>query len=106
MGWQMFVEGRKSQMGGRDEEEIEEMLEEAYEEGCKKGEKKGYRKAMREMGEDFGERGGNSGSYSGGGSRGGSYGNRMEEYDDDEYEFGERRGVKGTGPYSRSRRRY
>ncbi len=106
MGWQMFVEGRKSRMGGRDEEELEEMLEEAYEEGCKKGEKKGYRKAMREMGE-YGERGGgsSSGGYSGGSSSGSSnYGNRMEEYDDDEYEFGERRGVKGTGRYSRYRR--
>lgn len=87
------------------------------------------RRMMRDFDrdEDYGERGGN---YSGGnyGGRGG-YGERDEydhiekaickgiehgikkamkemEDDDDDSEYGERRGVRGTGPYSRVRRRY
>lgn len=45
---------------------------------------------------------GNRGNYGGGyGNRyGGGYGNRHED-DEDNEDFGERRGVKGTGPYGR-----
>ena len=52
-------------------------------------------------------RGGGYGNrnYDGYGNRGynnGGYGNRHEEDDDDDFEdMGERRGVKGTGPYGR-----
>lgn len=76
-----------------DDEQIDEMLEKAY--------RKGYKKAMEEMHEGYGERGG----YSGGGR--GGYGMRepWKEDDDDDYDYGERRGVRGTGPYSRYRRR-
>lgn len=95
MGWQMFVEGRKSRMGGRDEEEFEDMLEQAYREGCEDGK----RKAMHEMRGGYGERSG----YPGGMDDG---------YDGGRYDgegYGERRGVKGTGPYAgeyRRRHRY
>ena len=91
MGWQMFVEGRKSSMGGRDEEEFERMLEDAYREGCEDGK----RKAMLEMHDGYGERGG----YTGGMDDG--YDGRR--YDGDGY--GERRGVKGTGRYAGEYRR-
>ena len=47
------------------------------------------------MEDRYGERGGR------GGRSGGGYGERM--WDDDD-EYGERRGVKGTGPYARRRR--
>lgn len=49
--------------------------------------REGYEDAMEEMRGGYGERGG---------------------YDDDDnsmYDYGERRGVRGTGPYSRYRRR-
>ena len=72
-----------------DDEQIDEMLEKAY--------RKGYKKAMEEMHEGYGERGG----YSGGGR--GGYG--MREPWKEDYDYGERRGVRGTGPYSRYRRR-
>ena len=82
--------------GFEGKEEIEEIAE------CLYKLKKDVKKIMRHLteGEEFGERGG----YSGGGygNRGGGYGNRME--DDDEEEYGDRRGVKGTGRYSRYRR--
>lgn len=66
-------------------------------EGSQMGERGGYGR--------YGNRGG--GGYSGG--SGGGYGNRYgnREYDDewdDDDDFGERRGVKGTGRYSRYRR--
>ena len=57
---------------------------------------------------DMGERRGGYGNrnYNGYGNRGysgGGYGNRHEEDDDDfdDDDMGERRGVKGTGPYGR-----
>ena len=64
---------------------------------------RGYEDAMREIqGSRYGERGGYSGDGRGG------YGMRepWKEDDDDNYDYGERRGVKGTGPYSRYPRRY
>ena len=77
MSWRAVVMGRG--FDGR-EEEMEQELRRAYEEG-------------------YGERGG----YGRGG-----YGER-DEYDRDGYDdddgYGERRGVKGTGRYSRYRRR-
>ncbi len=96
MKWKAFATGR-----GFDEGEDRE-VEEAYQEGMRKG----YEKAMREM-EDgrYGEREG--GYSSGGSSRGGGYGERegrMFDPFEGEYMYGERRGVKGTGPYSRYRR--
>lgn len=104
MGWRAIAFGRSQ--GGEDE--MDEMLEKAY----KEGREHGYEQAMDEMHGrgGYGERGGYSGgtggrSGSGGGYSGGSYGNRYDEEDDD-MDFGERRGVKGTGRYSRSRRRY
>lgn len=86
MGWRIIGEGR----GGFDghEEEMEREFERAY--------RKGREDERRES---YGERGG----YGRGG-----YGER-DEYDrdgyDDEDGYGERRGVKGTGRYSRYRRR-
>lgn len=60
--------------------------------------------------EEFGERDG-GGSYGGGGSRGGSMGYRDEyrrwrDNDEEDEEFGERRGVKGSGRRRRSNGRY
>lgn len=60
----------------------------------------------------MGERGGygrygNRGGYGGGNSGGGygnRYGNREDEDWNDDDDFGERRGVRGTGRYSRYRR--
>lgn len=72
-----------------DDDQMDEMLEKAYH--------KGRRDMREEMEGGYGERGG----Y--GSSRGG-YGNRDPWMDDDD-EYGERRGVKGTGRYSRYRRR-
>lgn len=97
MSWRAALIGRATGEGGG-REDFEEMLEEAYE----KGKEKGYRKAMSHMEGGYGERGGYSGgtdTYMGGG-----YGRRdgmpyMDDDDDDDY--GERRGVRGTGPYSR-----
>ena len=89
MGWRIIGEGR----GGFDghEEEMERELERAY--------RKGREDERRESREGYGERGG----YGRGG-----YGER-DEYDRDGYDdddgYGERRGVKGTGRYSRYRRR-
>ena len=76
MGWRIIGEGR----GGYDghEEEMERELQRAYEEGFEEGRRGGY-----------GERR--------------DYGGDMDGYDGDGY--GERRGVKGTGRYSRYRRR-
>lgn len=57
------------------------------------------------MGERFGGGYGNRNYGNPGGNFGnrynGGYGNRHEEEDDDDEDFGERRGVKGTGPYAR-----
>lgn len=55
-----------------------------------------------DMGERRGGGYGNRDNMGGGyGNRNmGGYGNRHEDEDDDE-DFGERRGVKGTGPYGR-----
>lgn len=86
MGWNEMERGRRFMEDDFEQDEIER----AYRKGCEKG----YRKAMEEIEEDmdgYGERGGYSGGNSGYGERYGGY--------------GERRGVKGTGPYSRSRRR-
>ncbi len=84
--------------------------EKAYREGLKKGRKQGYRKAMEEVEErsrGYGERGG-YGMRDGGSSGDSGYGERrswrVEEEDDDDDFYGERRGVRGTGRYSRSRR--
>ena len=83
-------------MGRGFEDDDRDELEEAYHEGRRRG----YEEAMREMGGDrYGERGGGS-------SRGG-YGERESRmFDPYEREdmYGERRGVRGTGPYSRYRR--
>lgn len=88
------------------DEDFERELEKAYREG---------RREERERMEEhygYGERGGygsGSGSGSGSGRGGGSYGQRDGMYymddEEEEYEYGERRGVKGTGPYSRYYRR-
>lgn len=80
-----------------DEDFEDEALERAYRRGCKDGKEKGYRMAMEEM-HGYGQRGGSSGG-SGSGS-GGGYGQRDWEEED----YGERRGVRGTGSYSRYRR--
>lgn len=65
-------------------EDMDRELEKAY--------KEGYRDAMEEMDGRYGERG---------------MRRRMDDdgriWDDDD-EYGERRGVKGTGPYARRRR--
>lgn len=94
MRWKAMAMGRGFEDDDRDE------LEEAYHEGRRRG----YEEAMREMGGDrYGERDGGS---SGGSSRGG-YGERESRmFDPYEREdmYGERRGVRGTGPYSRYRR--
>ena len=75
-----------------EDEEMERELRRAYEEGFEEGRREGRG--------GYGERGGYG--------QGGGYGERGEydrggyEYDD---AYGERRGVRGTGPYSRYRRR-
>lgn len=77
----------------RDERRMKRELDRAYHEG--------WEDAMEEM-RGYGERGGNNGGSSGSGG----YGERMDrEWMEDGDYFGERRGVKGTGPYSRYRRR-
>lgn len=96
MGWKVMGIGHGYDgMDDRDDEE----LRRAYHKGMKKG----YEKAQREMEEDgydddddddeYGERYGGGGMYgtSGGGSNGGGGGGG----------YGERQGVRGTGPYSR-----
>lgn len=58
------------------------------------------------MGERGGRYGSRYGNRGGGGYSGGGYGNRMgyrEEEDWEDDEMGERRGVRGTGRYSRFR---
>ena len=79
MGWKVYGMGRSFEGGDMDRE-----LEKAY--------KEGYRDAMEEMDGRYGERG---------------MRRRMDDdgriWDDDD-EYGERRGVKGTGPYARRRR--
>lgn len=99
MGLRIIGEGRGRFDGGH-EDEMERELKRAY--------RKGREDERRESREGYGERGG----YGRGG-----YGERDEydhdeydrdEYDRDEYDdygYGERRGVKGTGRYSRYRRR-
>lgn len=73
-------------------------LYESVEELCEEG-------SMGERGGGYGSRYGNRGG--GGGGGGGGYGNRMgyrdEWEDDEESDFGQRRGVRGTGRYSRFR---
>lgn len=94
MGWKVYGEGHSF------EESDERELKKAYKEGCREG----YEKAMREMeggkhryddddddDDEYGERY-QGGGY--GGNTGGMYGGGGEGY-------GERQGVKGTGPYSR-----
>ena len=79
MGWKVYEMGR-----GFEGEDMDRELEKAY--------KEGYRDAMEEMDGRYGERG---------------MRRRMDDdgriWDDDD-EYGERRGVKGTGPYARRRR--
>lgn len=86
-----------------DKEDIEEISE------CLYKLKKAVAKIMRYLSEEggFGERGeSSSGGYSGNGSSsGGGYGNRFFEDEYGEEDFGMRRGVRGTGPYSRYRKR-
>ena len=98
MGWQMFVEGRRSPMGGRDEE-LERMMEDAYREGCEHGKREAYERMQDGYGDRRGYTGGMDGDYDGGYDGG--------RYDGDDY--GDRRGVKNTGRYAgeyRRRRRY
>lgn len=88
MGWNEMERGRHFMQDDFDQDEVER----AYRKGCEKG----YRKAMEEMEEEmdgYGERGGYSGGNYGGG------------YSESDGSYGERRGVKGTGRYSRYRRR-
>lgn len=79
MGWKIYGMGRSFEG-----EDMDRELEKAY--------KEGYRDAMEEMDGRYGERG---------------MRRRMDDdgriWDDDD-EYGERRGVKGTGPYARRRR--
>ena len=79
MGWKEYGMGRSFEG-----EDMDRELEKAY--------KEGYRDAMEEMDGRYGERG---------------MRRRMDDdgriWDDDD-EYGERRGVKGTGPYARRRR--
>lgn len=79
MGWKVYGIGRSFEG-----EDMDRELEKAY--------KEGYRDAMEEMDGRYGERG---------------MRRRMDDdgriWDDDD-EYGERRGVKGTGPYARRRR--
>lgn len=80
--------------------EMYECIEELAEES-QMGERGGYGR--------YGNRGGYGGGSSSGGYSGGGYGNRYgnREYEDDwddGDDFGERRGVRGTGRYSRYRR--
>ena len=79
MGWKVYGMGRSFEG-----EDMDRELEKAY--------KEGYRDAMEEVDGRYGERG---------------MRRRMDDdgriWDDDD-EYGERRGVKGTGPYARRRR--
>lgn len=79
MGWKVYGMGRSFEG-----EDMDRELEKAY--------KEGYRDAMEEMDGRYGERG---------------MRRRMDDdgriWDDDD-EYGERRGVKGTGLYARRRR--
>ena len=79
MCWKVYGMGRSFEG-----EDMDRELEKAY--------KEGYRDAMEEMDGRYGERG---------------MRRRMDDdgriWDDDD-EYGERRGVKGTGPYARRRR--
>lgn len=79
MGWKVYGMGRSFEG-----EDMDRELEKAY--------KEGYRDAMEEMDGRYGERG---------------MRRRMDDdgriWDDDD-EYGERRGVKGTGPYAKRRR--
>ena len=79
MGWKVYGMGRSFEG-----EDMDRELEKAY--------KEGYRDAMEEMDGRYGERG---------------MRRRMDDdgriWDDDD-EYGETRGVKGTGPYARRRR--
>ena len=79
MSWKVYGMGRSFEG-----EDMDRELEKAY--------KEGYRDAMEEMDGRYGERG---------------MRRRMDDdgriWDDDD-EYGERRGVKGTGPYARRRR--
>ena len=79
MGWKVYGMGRSFEG-----EDMDRELEKAY--------KEGYRDAMEEMDGRYGERG---------------MRRRMDDdgriWDEDD-EYGERRGVKGTGPYARRRR--
>lgn len=90
MGWRVFGESH----GFGNEEEIGRAMERAYSDGCREG----YEKAKREMEmrySRYGERYNDDRMMMG------------EDYDngyDDRDEFGERRGVRGTGRYSRYRR--
>lgn len=79
--------------------ELYECIEDLVE-GSQMGERGGYGR--------YGNRGGygggsSSGGYSGGGGYGNRYGNREDEdWDDDDYDFGERRGRSSrTGRYVR-----
>lgn len=81
MGWRIIGEGRGGEMFGGHEEEMERELRRVYEEGFEEGKRQGRG--------GYGERG--------------DYGTDRGMYDDDGY--GERRGVKGTGYYSRYYRR-
>ena len=79
MGWKVYGMGRSFEG-----EDMDRELEKAY--------KEGYRDAMEEMDGRYGERGMRRRMDDDG---------RIWDVDD---EYGERRGVKGTGPYARRRR--
>ena len=79
MGWKVYGMGRSFEG-----EDMDRELEKAY--------KEGYRDAMEEMDGRYGERGMRR-----------SMDDDGRIWDDDD-EYGERRGVKGTGPYARRRR--
>jgi hypothetical protein len=92
MGWRILGESRRFDS---DDDEIRE----AYEEGCRKG----YKKAMKEIheGGEYGERDDWDDDDDEYGERGGSYGMRGGYGMMDMGGYGERQGVRGTGPYSR-----
>ncbi|MCZ2855477.1 MAG: hypothetical protein O2U62_00115 [Candidatus Bathyarchaeota archaeon] len=76
--------------------ELYECIEDLAEES-QMGERGGY-------GNRYGNRGGGYSGGNGGGNYGNRYGNREDDGWDDDDDFGERRGVRGTGRYSRYRR--
>lgn len=95
MGWKFVGVGRGYDGDDYQDEMIDKKLKKIYHKGMEEG----YDRAMEELeGGRFGER---NEMYRM--PRSYERGNMFDDMDDDM--FGERRGVKGTGPYSRVRRR-